>query len=176
MELDFNLEVDTSIANAIRRTIIGKVPSISIDTVSIEENDSVLSDEIIAHRLGQVPLRRSKEMNETTEFNMSLEAHGPITVYSRDLVLDKGIDVVSGDIVLLYLGNRECIKLFGMTQEGTGDEHSKWSVSCGTTYKKLGPSSFLFHLETTGAKTAEDTLYEAIDILKKDLVGYKKLL
>ena len=48
--------VDNTIVNTYRRFII-EIPSLAIDTVEFSKNDSALYDEIIAHRLGLVPLR-----------------------------------------------------------------------------------------------------------------------
>jgi DNA-directed RNA polymerase subunit D len=53
--------VDRSYANAVRRFCIAEVPSMAIDDVVILENSSVLYDEILAHRLGMVPIKTDLE-------------------------------------------------------------------------------------------------------------------
>ena len=48
--------VDASIANAFRRVMIAEVPSICIEHVYVWDNTSVMQDEVLAHRLGLIPL------------------------------------------------------------------------------------------------------------------------
>ncbi len=177
VSFDFILNSDTSLANALRRTMIGRIPSYAIDTVCIKENDSpVLCDEFIAHRLGMIPLRYEGE-ESIIILKVKLAATGPCKVYSRDLVFNtECIKPVSPDIFIMELGKEETIDLFGQIEKGNGSEHAKWNVSCGTSYKKLGDDKFQFHIETTGALTAKETFNKAIDLIKADIVRYKKML
>merc|ERR1712093_311669 len=47
---------DPAIANALRRIMIAEVPTMAIDQVFIVKNTSLIQDEVIAHRLGLVPI------------------------------------------------------------------------------------------------------------------------
>lgn len=48
--------VDAPIANALRRILLAEVPTIAIETVYVYQNTSIIADEVLAHRLGLVPL------------------------------------------------------------------------------------------------------------------------
>lgn len=168
--------IDTSLANALRRIMISQVPTIVIDVVTIKQNDSCLCDEIIAHRLGQIPLRKTKLDQDITDFKIKLEEVGPKRIYSGNIIFPPGIEPVSKDIILLNLGPDECIKICGNTEEGIGREHSKFSVCSGTSYEKINDNSFKFKIETNGSLTAKETWFKAIEILREELIYYKKLL
>jgi DNA-directed RNA polymerase I and III subunit RPAC1 len=49
--------IDPPIANALRRIIIAEVPTMAIETVYIQDNTSIMQDEVLAHRLGLLPLK-----------------------------------------------------------------------------------------------------------------------
>jgi DNA-directed RNA polymerases I and III subunit RPAC1 len=51
--------IDASLANAIRRILIAEVPTLAIEQVFVNNNTSVIADEVLAHRLGLIPLRGS---------------------------------------------------------------------------------------------------------------------
>ncbi|KJZ73627.1 hypothetical protein HIM_06960 [Hirsutella minnesotensis 3608] len=47
--------LDASLANAFRRILISEIPTLAIENVYIENNTSVIQDEVLAHRLGLIP-------------------------------------------------------------------------------------------------------------------------
>ncbi len=49
--------VDVPYMNALRRLVLSEVPCMAIDEIVMLENSSILQDEIIAHRLGLLPLK-----------------------------------------------------------------------------------------------------------------------
>ena len=49
--------IDASIANALRRILLSEVPTMAIKTVYFHDNSSIVQDEVLAHRLGLVPLK-----------------------------------------------------------------------------------------------------------------------
>jgi len=57
-EVEFDLRgVDVSFANALRRIMLSEVPTMAIESVYIEENAGVVQDEVLAHRLGLIPIK-----------------------------------------------------------------------------------------------------------------------
>lgn len=57
-EMEFDLMgLDASIANAFRRILIAEVPTMAIEHVYVTNNTSIIQDEVLAHRLGLVPIK-----------------------------------------------------------------------------------------------------------------------
>eukprot|EP00128_Syssomonas_multiformis_P006627 Colp12_sorted_trinity150504_noHs@34397 len=55
MEFDM-VGIDAAIANAFRRILLAEVPTMAIEQVYIMNNTSIIPDEILAHRLGLIPI------------------------------------------------------------------------------------------------------------------------
>lgn len=143
--------VTPSQLNALRRTLISQVPKLAIEDVTIYDNTSALFDEIVAHRLGLLPVptdlnafnRRWKDNNAdpkeaacacagegcpncTVLFTLSKE--GPCTVYSGDLVpaADAKFRIVDPKIPIVKLLEGQRVMLEAGAILGEGREHAKW--------------------------------------------------
>eukprot|EP00013_Stygamoeba_regulata_P004464 CAMPEP_0177637958 /NCGR_PEP_ID=MMETSP0447-20121125/5240_1 /TAXON_ID=0 /ORGANISM="Stygamoeba regulata, Strain BSH-02190019" /LENGTH=299 /DNA_ID=CAMNT_0019139903 /DNA_START=109 /DNA_END=1008 /DNA_ORIENTATION=+ len=95
--------VDTSLANALRRVMIAEVPTIAIDLVEIENNSSVLIDEFLSHRLGLVPLRSKKaaEMYYTRDCSCDRSCSNCAVEFSLHVKCtdDENCEVTSRDLI-----------------------------------------------------------------------------
>ncbi|KAI5951421.1 RPC40 [Candida jiufengensis] len=62
-EATFDLiNIDTSISNAFRRIMIAEVPSVAAEIIYSFMNTSVIQDEVLAHRIGLIPLKIDPDM------------------------------------------------------------------------------------------------------------------
>ncbi|KAG7205182.1 hypothetical protein KM043_018272 [Ampulex compressa] len=64
-ELEFDLiGCSAALVNALRRLLLSEVPSMAIEKVYIVNNTSLIQDEVLAHRLGLIPLRADPRLFE----------------------------------------------------------------------------------------------------------------
>ncbi|XP_046393255.1 DNA-directed RNA polymerases I and III subunit RPAC1 [Ischnura elegans] len=58
MEMEFDLiGMEAAIPNAFRRILLVELPSMAIEKVFVYNNTSIIQDEVLAHRLGLIPLK-----------------------------------------------------------------------------------------------------------------------
>ena len=117
-------DVNVSLANAIRRSV-NEVSVLAIDEADIYKNDSVLYDEIIAHRLGLIPLKNQKlKADQTVEMKFKVKAKGEQTeVLSGEL----GDDAVYPDMPIVVLSEGQEIEIVARARTGKGIDHAKFS-------------------------------------------------
>ncbi|KAJ5225689.1 DNA-directed RNA polymerase I and III subunit RPAC1 [Penicillium chermesinum] len=61
-EASFSLiGLDAAVANAFRRILMAEIPTLAIEYVFVHNNTSVIQDEVLAQRLGLIPLKGSVE-------------------------------------------------------------------------------------------------------------------
>ncbi|KAH7162890.1 DNA-directed RNA polymerase [Dactylonectria estremocensis] len=53
--------IDASLSNAFRRILLAEIPTLAVENVYIENNTSVIQDEVLAHRLGLIPFKGGRE-------------------------------------------------------------------------------------------------------------------
>lgn len=140
--------VDVPFINALRRICMVEVPSMAIEEVEVYKNDSRIFDEVLAHRLGLIPLKTDLESIiphdecdceshcPRCSVSLLLKEKGPKTVYSGDLTSqDPKITPVHETIPLLKLRNDQEVELEAIAQLGTGLEHAKWQATTSSAYK-----------------------------------------
>ncbi len=139
-EAKFIFEGHASYANALRRVCMSEVPTIAIDIVEILKNDSAMYDEILAHRLGLIPLRTDIKMYSSKgkgpkEVTLTLKAVGPGYVYSEDLKSrDPFVVPYFGKMPITYLDQGKELEFSCKAILGDAKEHAKFSP-CHVTYK-----------------------------------------
>jgi DNA-directed RNA polymerase subunit D len=140
--------VDVPFINALRRICLVEVPTMAIEEVEIYKNDSRIFDEVLAHRLGLVPLKTDLESIiphdecdcdshcPRCSVSLLLKEKGPKTVYSGDLTSqDSKIIPVHDTIPLLKLRDDQEVELEAIAQLGIGLEHAKWQPTTSSAYK-----------------------------------------
>ncbi|WP_287586780.1 DNA-directed RNA polymerase subunit D [Candidatus Borrarchaeum sp.] len=158
--LRFILEdVDASFANAFRRVMIAEVPTFAIEDVIIIENTSALYDELLAHRLGLIPLKTDLEsfvlpqdcgcggtncprcsvtltlVKEAKEIDNQGDS---VIVYSGDLVSqDPEVVPVNDLIPIVKLAKGQRTELEAIAQLGKGKVHAKWQPVATCSYKYI---------------------------------------
>ncbi|MEM0161090.1 MAG: DNA-directed RNA polymerase subunit D [Thermoplasmata archaeon] len=155
--------INYSIANMLRRTLINDIPKLAIDKVKFHHGrlqdqdknsyDSItpLFDEVISLRLGLVPLPTDLKMKFKKECSHPadqscpsctvayyLNKFGPAIVYSGDLVPIgnvKEFEPVEKNIPILKLKEKQAILVEAEAILGTAKEHAKWQVTSGVSYR-----------------------------------------
>src|SRR3989338_6171174 len=107
-KLVLRLDANLPLLNAIRRAA-SEVPTLAIDEVEIFKNDSALYDEVLAHRIGLIPLKTEKSMSSKTKIQLKLSKSGPGTVYAEDI--EGPAEIPFGKIPITILGKNHKLEL-----------------------------------------------------------------
>lgn len=137
---------DHILANTLRRMITEEVPTLAIEDISYIDNSSALSDEMLALRIGLVPLTTDlksyvlpeEAKNETdprTFLNFKMKIQGPKDVLSSDLQSqDPKIQPVYPEMLLVKLLKNQSIELEATAILGSGKRHIKFSPGLAYYY------------------------------------------
>ncbi|XP_055541885.1 DNA-directed RNA polymerases I and III subunit RPAC1 [Wyeomyia smithii] len=125
-ELEFDMiGVSPAIANAFRRLMLSEVPSMAIEKVHIYNNTSIIQDEVLAHRLGLIPLNADPRLFEykvnendpanaldTLEFELKVKCtrkNKESTEITNNDNMYKNHSIYSGQIKWVPIGNQASI-------------------------------------------------------------------
>ena len=147
-------DVRPGLMNALRRIIIAETPAMAIEEVVILENQSPIFDEIIAHRLGLVPLKTNYDQYVHPEectcegvgchlcqagFTMEVEApeDGYIATTGDLKPQDPETIPVSDKIPIAKLAKGQRIVVEAYARLGIGQDHAKWQPVSTMAYKMI---------------------------------------
>ena len=134
--------IDYTTANSIRRGSY-EIPVLAIDEVEFYANDSALYDEILAHRLGLIPIKTERSVKlpdehyqeilekdkkvgrSTYEVKLKLEAQGPGMIYAKQF---KGeAKAIYPDMPIVWLEEGQSLKIVCIARLGKAKQHAKFS-------------------------------------------------
>lgn len=145
--------IDVSLVNSLRRLMMAEVPSMAIDNVIMIENSSPMKDEVLAHRLGLIPLKTDLDSYVLPEkctcnselgcskcsVTLTLESEaqeGVRTVYSKELIsIDPEVVPVSYKIPIVKMAQSQKVRLEAYAKLGLGLDHVKWQPTSRCTHK-----------------------------------------
>ena len=154
--------ISPAIANLYRRTMMMVVETVAIDVVLFYENDGVVFDEALAHRIGMVPLNIDASLLSPVVGKINTDNPDPATtlkftidvtadrdnyqVYSTDLVhvplegspaFATPPSAVHKKILLAKLAKGNRIKAVCYAVKGCAEQHAKYSATACVTYKPV---------------------------------------
>ena len=168
-----------SYINALRRILLAEVPVLAIDYLKFYINNTVLSEEIIANRLGLIPIANGAKLlnyvkpEETLFFEKKLNTRNSVrfllehtntelaveTVFSHHIKFKNALQkkqitelatmVTEGKLPILKLARNQRLKIEGYALMGLGKDHAKWSCVSTAFYKFVG-DKVEFVIESAG--------------------------
>jgi DNA-directed RNA polymerase subunit D len=153
-KLKFIIEgISVEMVNALRHIILTEIPVMAIDEVIILKNDSPLYDEVVAHRLGLIPLKTNlKNYNlprdcECGGYGCSLcqvsltcevtnTSNKSMVIYSGDLKSnDPDVIPVNPEIPILKIDKNAKVIIEAYAILGTGKDHAKFSAVSNCAFR-----------------------------------------
>ena len=154
-------DVDYSFVNSIRRSLVSMVPCLALHEIDFHmgslgsyvdeesgdekeyESISAMFNEIIAHRLGMLPIPTDKKTVEAfgssinddskqPDIMYSLHKKGPCTVYSSDLEPVNGDDsliIPEPNVPIVKLAEGQAILIYAKAKMGVASKHTKWQCA-----------------------------------------------
>ena len=162
-----------SLMNALRRVILSDVPTMAVDFAYFYDNNTGVYDEMIAHRLGLLPLASDEALGRYKPGEECKGREPPDPECFVELVLERevreeeqGVYVKASELVssdpavkpvypgtpITYIGPGQRLHLIAYARLGRGREHGKWSPA------SVSVLQYLPVVEYDGSKVSEECL------------------
>jgi len=180
-------DVNYSFVNSVRRALVSMVPCLAVHEVDFhmgslgtyvdeetgEENEyesiSAMFNEIIAHRIGMLPVPTDEKTLEAfsdavdddskqPDIMYSLHKQGPCTVYSGDLEPvngDESLIIPETNVPIVKLTEGQAILVYAKAKIGTAQKHAKWQCAVAPRFYQ---APTLKVSSGKGGKTVIDTV------------------
>lgn len=169
------VDITPTMANAIRRYSMMRVPTIAIESVTFYDNTSSIFDEYLAHRLGLMPIETPEKLPEDVEVIFSLDESGPKKIYSKDMrSSDKSIKVTRDTIPIITLNENQRLRFEAKAKLGLGLTHARHQA--GLVSYGIEGDKFKFLVESFYHMNPHDILIRGCDQIEKDISEIKKQL
>ncbi len=155
--------VNAAFVNSLRRAILAYVPTLAIEEVDFYKNSSPMYNEVLAHRLGLLPLITDLETYEMppedvdprdfAKYHVSfkIQKKGPGVVRGEDVKFnDPKVKVAQPNTPIVTLLEGQELEATGIAVLGIGKVHSKWSPA--HVYYKNYPQITIKDPKTTKAE------------------------
>jgi len=205
--------VNYSFVNSVRRSLVSMVPCLALHEIDFHmgslgsyvekesgdereyESISAMFNEIVAHRLGMLPIPTDKKTIEAfgdsiddnskqPDIMYSLHKQGPCTVYSGDLEPvsgDESLVIPETNVPIVKLAEGQAILVYAKAKFGNAQKHTKWqcavaprfyqaptiSVSSGKGSKAIFDIVAKKNFKKKGSKHVIDNPVEAHETLRK---------
>lgn len=166
--------INEAVANSLRRSMMVKVPTLSISELEISRNESGLIDETLANRVGQVPFTIPQNVDVEDEVHIALKQEGPGTVLAEDLKADNDeAEPVNPEAIIVDLKEDQGVEFEATAELGTGEEHAQHQG--GTVgYKKVDETTYEFRVESTSGYSNQELFEKAIESLRTELEQFEE--
>jgi DNA-directed RNA polymerase subunit D len=161
-------------ANALRRAMMTHVNTLATKHIEVVKNESSLFDEMLANRIGQVPLTIPQNVDEEDKVHLAIQQEGPGKVHASDIKTDNDeAEPVNPNTVIATLKEDQAIELEGEAALGQGKDHAKHQG--GTVgYEKLDEGDFLFRIESTSGYSNEELFNTAVEAVQTQLNEFEE--
>ena len=183
--------IKPAFASALRRIMISEIPTMAVEYIDFKRNDSSITDEVLANRIGMIPLtfdekayslptaeerKGDKEGKNVTK--LVLKKKGPAIIYSGDFKSsDKSVKPVFDKIPLTELFNEnESVEFEATAMLGLGKDHTKWQGAVVGYKLNNKKDSFIFNVESICGIPVKEIVLRSVNILNEKMVQLEKEL